>query len=346
MRGTTNAPMRCTARALLAALALVASVSAAALDHASVQETQSALQSERPFALGVHDPIDVVFLVTGPDGQRVDNARRLARHLVREGEAPVRFHLVTDQPRASVAEWATLHLLSSMSAEGLALHANFSKITHGPGSIYMWKPLLQWLLPQPRVLVLDADVLLVRSVHELWAEFDRFGADTAVGMAREQAPSYEKLKPEAGVNGGVQLLNLERMRDPSSLYQHELRRCATGACGDIGYLGDQTLYSIMKDRTPGLFHTLPCGWNRQLSIHFWAHKEFRSRHACPTSCGLVHGNQPKFKNMIRDMQAAGRAPQCDECRRGLAELLGPSNKDASLQYSAKTVLDCCCAGSR
>ena len=35
-----------------------------------------------------------------------------------------------------------------------------------------------------------------------------------------------------------------------------------------------------------------------------------------------------------------------ECRRGLAELLGPSNKDASLQYSAKTVLDCCCAGSR
>ena len=53
----------------------------------------------------------------------------------------------------------------------------------------MWKPLLQWLLPQPRVLVLDADVLLVRSVHELWAEFERFGADTAIGVAREQAPS-------------------------------------------------------------------------------------------------------------------------------------------------------------
>ena len=204
----------------------------------------------------------------------------------------------------------------------------------------MWKPLLHWLLPMRRAVVLDADVVLMRSVHELWAEFDAFGPEAAIGTAREQAPSYEKLGQTAGVNGGVQLLHLERMRDVDGLYQHELRRCAARECGDIGYLGDQTMYSIMKERTPGLFHTLPCGWNRQLSIHFYHHKDFKARHACTGTCGLVHGNQPAFKGMIPTMQAEGRAPSCDECKRGVAHM--DDAKDAAQQHSARTLLDCCC----
>ena len=139
------------------------------------------------------DPVQIVFLVTGGDKKRVASAEHLARHLRRPGEAPISFHLVTDKawPSEMVEGWAIPHLLSSMPAAALDLHANFSKITHGPGSIYMWKPLLPWLLPASitRVMVLDADLVLTRSVHELWAQFDAFSAGAAVGLAREQAPS-------------------------------------------------------------------------------------------------------------------------------------------------------------
>ena len=303
---------------------------------------------------GVGDPVQIVFLVTGGDQRRVASAEHLARHLRRPGEAPISFHLVTDKawPSEMVEGWATPHLLSSMPAAALDLHANFSRITHGPGSIYMWKPLLPWLLPASltRVMVLDADLVLTRSVHELWAQFDTFSASAVVGLAREQAPSYENLGPEAGVNGGVQLLHLGRMREADGAYQRELRRCATGACGDIGYLGDQTLYSLMKERTPALFHTLPCGWNRQLSVHYFHHKRFKESHECRSSCGLVHGNQPAFKEMMPRMQTEGRPPTCDECRQGVAHLrkgnrymLGdPADPQG---YSAETLLRCCCESS-
>ena len=121
---------------------------------------------------GVGDPVQIVFLVSGGDKRRVASAEQhLARHLRRPGEAPISFHLVTDKawPSEMVEGWATPHLLSSMPAAALDLHANFSRITHGPGSIYMWKPLLPWLLPASltRVMVLDADLVLTRSVHEL-----------------------------------------------------------------------------------------------------------------------------------------------------------------------------------
>ena len=297
--------------------------------------------------------IQIVFLVMGGDKTRVTSAEHLARHLRRPGEAPISFHLVTDKawPSEMVEGWATPHLLSSMPAAALDLHANFSKITHGPGSMYMWKPLLPWLLPASitRVMVLDADLVLTRSVHELWAQFDAFGAGAAVGLAREQAQTYyDTLGPEAGVNGGVQLLHLGRMREADGAYQRELRRCATvggirrGDIEYIGFLGDQTLYSLMKKRTPSLFHTLPCGWNRQLSVHFFHHKEFKESHECRSSCGLVHGNQPAFKGMMPQMQTEGRPPTCDECRQGVAHLRkGNPHRDPQ-GYSAETLITCCC----
>ena len=294
----------------------------------------------------VEDPVHVVFLVKGGDKKRVARALHLARHLQRPGESPISFHLVSDEAWSGVESWSTPHLLSSMPAAALALHANFSKITHGPGSIYMWKPLLPWLLPTAitRAIVLDADLVLTRSVHELWAQFDAFSTEAAVGLAREQAPSYEKLGPEAAVNGGVQLLHLERMRSADGVYQRELRRCATGACGDIGYLGDQTLYALMKERTPLLFHTLPCGWNRQLSVHYFHHKRFKERHECRSSCGLVHGNQPAFKGTMPQMQTEGRPPTCDECKQAVAHLRkdNPLRSGDALSHSADTLLQCCC----
>ena len=70
----------------------------------------------------------------------------------------------------------------------------------------------------------------------------------------------------------------------------------------IGFLGDQTLYTHLAARpgVGGMVYTLPCEWNRQLSMQFG----FRSNasHFCPRRCALLHANFRPLKC------AAARAP--------------------------------------
>ena len=199
------------------------------------------------------------------------------------------------------------------------LHDRFAKVTHGPGNIYMWKPLLH-LVPSlahvERGLVLDLD-LFVPPPHDLAAlyrEFDAFPPSAVIGVAREQQPTYDDNPHVAfgeGRNGGIQLLNLRRMRGASggaaaAAYASALQRCANGACGDIGYLGDQTFYSAIANHTPALLHTLSCGWNRQLSfqgIGRYGEARFNATHACDDPCW-----RPKDKTWSMRMWARTVGP--------------------------------------
>ena len=115
-----------------------------------------------------------------------------------------------------------------------------------------------------------------------------------------------------GVNGGVQLLHLERMR-ASAQYAALLEGYAARPMrhpmkpGGIGWLGDQTLYSWMSVNATGellplqsgttysirkfisragassLFYHLPCGWNRQTGTHMADWKGFWRAHRCVRS---------------------------------------------------------------
>jgi hypothetical protein len=177
---------------------------------------------------------------------------RAATHLQTASPVlPLDVHLVTDQLRSDAPLGWRQHLLSSLPADAAELHRQYIRRTHGPGSIYMYKTLLHKLLPAEleRVLVLDTD-LYIPAPHDLrglYAEFDAFPPSAVLGVANEQQPTYwPTFGKLAGSNGGVQLQHLARMRDtsdpngPGARYAAELARCATGACGDIGYLGDQT----------------------------------------------------------------------------------------------------------
>ena len=229
----------------------------------------------QPRHLHASNNITLVLLAVGGGDPELRAARRLVAHLAGSSSRPLDVHLATSGGRhpAAPPSWRQ-HMLESLPEAAQALHERYTKLTHGPGSVYMYKPLLHHLLPpsMDRALVLDTDLYLPSRAFDLaglWDEFEAFPPEAALGLALEQQPTYEHLG--GGVNGGVQLLHLARMRTHRGAYARELERCATGACGDIGYLGDQTFYSAAWRRTPSLFYSVPCGWNRQLSDNAYHH---------------------------------------------------------------------------
>ena len=162
--------------------------------------------------------------------------------------------------------------------------------THGPGSFYVTKLMLPWILPNvTHAIVLDYD-LWTSNLLDLSNEFDKFSSTQQIGLAKDVA--WKLLYPNAtlGANGGVQLLHLERMRTGpyETALREEKRR--------IGYLGDQTMYSHISEKYPDMFYHLSCKYNRQLNTHF---KLPPSAYACEDGCAILHGNQPRYKHAIK-----------------------------------------------
>ena len=301
--------------------------------------------------------ITVVLLLVGGGNEQLAQsprllaARQLVDHLRISSTRPLDIHLATDSLLPSAPSDWRQHRLDKMPDSAKAMHIRYEKITHGPGSIYMWKPLLHTLLPTSieRALVLDTDLYLPSAdLADLWDEFDNFPPEAALGLAREQQPTYARFA-SGGVNGGVQLLHLGRMREPDGLFAQELERCATGACGDIGYLGDQTFYSAAHNSTPSLFHILSCGWNRQLSDQYWNDASFASFNKCESTCKIAHGNQPAFKRVLSALQTVGdgqRRATCAECE---AEIAAEGSRQGasptgSFMAMADILKECCCGG--
>jgi hypothetical protein len=217
--------------------------------------------------------------------------------------ARLRFHVILNQRiklsdvQQSLPGFRLTHL--KLPVRGQCLYDGLRRLAHGPGPEYLYKPLLHFVMPTDvrRLIVLDTDVVVVRDVADLYDEFDRFGT-AVLGIAREQTRMME---PLTGTNGGVQLLDLDRMRK-STAYQGILDRYATGKAGlNIGYLGDQTLYTFMFAERPDLFAWLPCEWNRQISAHFGFSNA--TVHECPGRCGIIHANYGTFKCIASSMQA-------------------------------------------
>jgi len=113
---------------------------------------------------------------------------------------------------------------------------------------------------------------------------------------------YEKSSgwTERGKNGGVQLLDLTRMR-ASDDYNAALDYFGRGKSAKrIGYLGDQTLYTHMEAMWPALFYQLGCEWNRQLSPQFgYANATV---HRCERQCAILHANAKQLKCVAATMQ--------------------------------------------
>ena len=221
-----------------------------------------------------------------------------------------------------------LHAERDLASSTRKLWSALSSQATGPGPLYLYKPLLHLILPTwvERVIVLDLDVFFFRDVSLLWRRFATFAPSEVIGLAEEQCPSYQEARALGGrgFNGGVQLLELRRMR-ASRLYAEALRRYAAHDArlpmkpGGIGWLGDQTLYSWMSVNASGyapLFSSLACGWNRQIGTHMAGWKGFWSRHACER-CHVLHGNGIAAKVLMAAMQSDPTGESCPELVDGL-----------------------------
>ena len=169
--------------------------------------------------------------------------------------------------------------------------------------------------------MLDTDLFLFSDIRGLWNEFEHFGPREYIGVAVEQAPTYQEARALGGLNfnGGVQLLALQKMRASAEyaalMKRYAERRWTHMKPGGIGWLGDQTLYSWMSVNGSGaqhIFHVLPCGWNRQIGTHMAGWKGFWAAHACDAPCHLLHGN-------FRRAQALHGEPEARQQRRHLPQ---------------------------
>lgn len=249
----------------------------------------------------------------------VDAMQRVA-HMANAASSPrfLRFHAIVPAKRVKSAQRdlpeVRVHGLRLGAAAG-CLYEYLSKSSHGPGPQYLYKVFLPWLLPSSvrRVLVLDTDVAVLGNVWELWSSFRRFQGAVA-GLVNEQNDLYA---PMVGKNGGLQLLDLERMRT-SRVYLQFLDTFNVRGY-KIGYLGDQTFYTVLGHVRPSLVYTLGCEWNRQLNTHFGA--DIGRFGKCERGCAVLHANQAPVKCLVRQLQRHTGA-SCHEWKRVIQS--GPS----------------------
>ena len=117
-------------------------------------------------------------------------------------------------------------------------------------------------------------------IAELYQTFAKFTPSQLMGLApdmtsryREAAADFIRENPERtdsmgfqGLNSGVVLYNLTRMRE-SSLYNEELdldmmdELVDSFLFRDQCYVGDQDWLTLMSWKHPQLFHPLPCDYN-------------------------------------------------------------------------------------
>lgn len=259
----------------------------------------------------------------------------------------VQFHAIVSARSAWDAQrnlpGVRVHALH-LSAAASCLYKYLSASSHGPGPQYLQKVILPWILPASvrRVLVLDTDVVVLGNVWELWRSFGHFRG-AVVGLVNEQNDLYA---PMVGRNGGLQLLDLERMRT-SRAYLHVLDTFNVHG-HKIGYLGDQTFYTVLGHIRPLLVHALGCEWNRQLNTHFGANVGQFGR--CERGCAVLHANQAPVKCLVRQLQRRTHVP-CHEWNR-LVES-GPSC--VRMDNASRTVFrnalrlhfaSCCTSGNK
>ena len=178
----------------------------------------------------------------------------------------------------------------SLEKDKMEVLQNIKKRARGPGVYYVIKLMIPWLLPQVKhAVVLDFDLWIKQPISSITDEFKKFSSTNIIGVSSDIMSDKLYNELSFGVNGGVQLMNLDRMR--TGFYEKILRNYS----GKVGYLGDQTVYSYLYYSYPWLFYKMSCKFNRQLNTHF---KIDPKKYECLDGCVIVHGNQPNFKKVI------------------------------------------------
>ncbi|XP_076879540.1 xyloside xylosyltransferase 1 isoform X2 [Brachyhypopomus gauderio] len=200
--------------------------------------------------------------------------------------------------------------------EAMQRHFSAGSGTYYSDSIFFLSVAIHRIMPaeMKRIVQLDLDLKFRSNIRDLFQEFRNFPPGAVIGIVREMQPvyrhtfwQYRRENPKSGVgdpppqgkpgfNSGVMLLNLHAMR-LSPLYNQLLEPEQVGRLADRyhfrGHLGDQDFFTTVGMEHPGLFHLLPCGWNRQLCTWWREHgygDVFQLYYRCDGPVHIYHGN--------------------------------------------------------
>ncbi|OQV11674.1 putative Glucoside xylosyltransferase 2 [Hypsibius exemplaris] len=222
-------------------------------------------------------------------------------------------YLFTEMANQVEARRAVNSLLRSSAFKDIAMVVNvmeplFPKVADNQTEAWrnLWKPCAAQRLFLPEVLpsvdsviYVDADTVFVRSAGDLWAEFALMTGNQMIGMAKDHELDflghYNKFSkvpyvPPLGVNSGVMLMNLTRLR--ASNATDELLELYTIYKNQLT-LHDQDLLNIHLNRHPERLYPLSCSWN-------YRHKHcFNGTNNCPGAeidgVSLFHGAAGAFE---------------------------------------------------
>jgi len=217
---------------------------------------------------------------------------------------------------------------------------------------------LQDLLPEVDAgIFLDTDTVLLDDPALLWDRFQLFSPFTALALAPVEAHySVVKAKPlpyygppGSGLNGGVALMNLTRLRAlPGGGFTEAVRYIWERHKGNLP-LADQDILNVVGGQSPYLLQPLPCEWN----YHTWQCRPDRTERGrvarmrsggnlCPAAhqhgIALLHGNCQAFAGADAVLTAvfkfwAEQEVQHWQPEQGLAELEGRIDEAVSRDRS-------------
>ena len=149
------------------------------------------------------------------------------------------------------------------------------------------------------VIYVDTDILFLRPIDDLWARFSEFNSTHISGLAPEHEDAHvswyrrfarHPYYPPLGVNSGVMLMNLTRMRQAKWLdyivpYFHTYRYNTTW--------GDQDLINIFFHFFPEKLYIFPCDWNYRQDHCMYMHV---CKRAEEHGVSILHGARQVYHN--------------------------------------------------
>jgi len=159
-------------------------------------------------------------------------------------------------------------------------------------------------------IYLDSDILLMDNIVNLWSFFSKFNSAQVMGLAAVEFSYSRNVKiphfgpPGVGLNAGVILMNLTRMRDMSG----------GGFTGSVRWvynihrrqltMADQDILNAIFGYSPWYLYELPCSWNyilwqcREMPEAWYGSNMRGDKNMCPGAqtdgISLLHGNHASF----------------------------------------------------
>jgi len=188
----------------------------------------------------------------------------------------------------------------------------FTPVDKYSHDLFYISPFYHLVFPFEKFGIIDVDIEFKHSINLLFEQFNNFNQKQLYAFGKDMSPLYRTLlyqyrkenpktllgEPGAlqGVNTGVVLLHLERMRNSKEVDMFLNATNLDTLCDKFhfkGFIGDQDWWNIVVWERPDLYYNLDCSLNFQLKKEFNTppfDTLFDLYHNCESKMVIQHGH--------------------------------------------------------